>query len=97
MVAGGKSTWEEKWTPDDLRGITDRIEYAKEQAGSSLASVMEIVELLELLELLEGIVSDFPLPQQRYFRETVNELVALAIGHLEKFRDDFGFLKGEEK
>lgn len=94
MVAGGKSTWEEKWTPDDLRGITDRIEYAKEQAGCSLASVMEIVELLELLE---GIVSDFPLPQQRYFRETVNELVGLAIGHLEKFRDDFGFLKGEKK
>ena len=46
MVAGGKSTWEEKWTPDDLRGITDRIEYAKEQAGGSLASVIEIAELL---------------------------------------------------
>lgn len=93
-MAGGKSAWEEKWAPDNLQRITDRIEYAKEQAGCSLASVMEIVELLELLE---GIVSDFPLPQQRYFRETVNELVALAIGHLEKFRDDFGFLKGGEK
>lgn len=91
MVAGGKSTWEEKWAPDDLRGITDRIEYAKEQTGGSLASVMEIVELLELLE---GIVSDFPLPQQRYFRETVTELVALSIGHLEQFRDDFCFERG---
>lgn len=88
-MAGGKSTWEEKWAPDNLQGIIDRIEYAKEQAGCSLASVMEIVELLELLE---GIVSDFPLPQQRYFREVVDELVSLAVGHLEKFRADFQFV-----
>lgn len=93
-MAGGKSTWEEKWAPDNLQGITDRIEYAKEQAGCSLASVMEIVELLELLE---GIVSDFPLPQQRYFRETVNELVALSISYLENFRADFGFAKEEKE
>jgi len=93
-VAGGKSPWEEKWTPDDLRGITDRIEYAKEQAGGSLAGVMEIAELLELLE---GIVLDFPLPQQRFFRETVNELVGLAISYLENFRADFGFAKEEKE
>lgn len=90
----GKGAWEDKWSPDNLRKTTDRIEYAKEQSGGSLENVLEIVEILELLE---GMVADFPLPQQRYFRETVAELVGLAIGHLEKFRDDFGFLKGEGK
>lgn len=76
----------EKWTPDNLREITDRIEFAREQSGCSLASVMEIVEILELLQ---GIAPDFPLPQQCYFREAVDELVNLAIGHLEKFRINF--------
>lgn len=90
----GKGDWEDKWSPDDLWGLTERIERAKEESESSLLSVLEVVELLELIQ---GMVPDFPRAQQRYFRETVAELVSLAIGHLEKFRDDFGFLKGEEK
>lgn len=90
----GKGAWEDKWSPDDLRKTTDRIEYAKEQSGGSLENVLEIVEILELLE---GMVADFPLPQQKYFREAVYELVGLAISYLENFRADFGFAKGEKK
>lgn len=84
----GKGTWEDKWSPDDLWGLTERIERAKEESESPLLSVLEVVELLELIQ---GMVPDFPRAQQRYFRETVDELVALSIGHLEKFRDDFCF------
>lgn len=76
----------QKWSPDDLTGLTNRIEWAKNQSIGSLASVVEIVEVLELLH---GMAPDFPLPQQRYFREAVDELVGLVIGHLEKFRVDF--------
>lgn len=85
---------DEKWSPDNLREFTQRIEFAKEQSGGSLESVLEIVEILELLE---GMVADFPLPQQKYFREAVHELVGLAISYLENFRTDFGFAKGEKK
>lgn len=81
-----KGRFAEKWSPDDVREITDRIEFVKEQSGCSLMSVMEIVELLELLH---GVATDFPLSQQRYFREAVDELVGLAIGHLEKIRLNF--------
>lgn len=76
-----------KWSPDDLKGITKRTELAKEQSGCSLSSVMEIVEILEFLQ---GIAPDFPESQQRYFRETADELITLAISHLEKLRTDFG-------
>lgn len=76
----------EEWSPDDLKGFTDRIEFAKNNSTGSLTSVMEIIEILELLH---GMAPDFPLPQQRYFREAANELVCLAIGHLETFRTDF--------
>lgn len=76
----------ERWSPDDLNGITDRVELAKNQSIGSLESVAEIVEILELFQ---GMAPDFPLPQQRYFRETVDELVGLATGHLEKFRVNF--------
>ena len=76
----------EKWSPDDLKSLTDRIELAENQPIGSLTSVVEIVETLELLR---GIAPDFPLPQQRYFQETVDELVGLAIAHLEQFRLNF--------
>lgn len=91
MVTAGKGVWKDKWPPDDLLGLTERIERAKEEIESSLPSIVEVVELLELIQ---GMVSDFPRAQQRYFRETVTELVALSIGHLEKFRDDFCFERG---
>lgn len=68
----------EKWSPDDLKRITGRIEFAKEQSGCSLSSTMEIVEILELLQ---GMAPDFPESQQRYFRETADELITLAISH----------------
>lgn len=48
--------------------------------------------MIETLELLHGMVPDFPLPQQRYFQETADELVSLAIGHLEQFRMNFRFV-----
>lgn len=76
----------ERWSPDDIRGITDRIELAKNQSIGSLTSVIEIIETLEFLH---GMAPDFPLPQQCYFREAVDELVGLAIGHLENFRVNF--------
>lgn len=78
----------ERWSPDDLKGITDRIEFTKEQSGCSLASVMEIVEILEFLQ---GVAPDFPESQQRYFRETVADLITLAISHLEKLQTDREF------
>lgn len=78
--------WVERWSPDDLRGIADRVEFAKEQSIGSLESVAEIIETLELLR---GMAPDFPVPQQCYFREAVDELVGLAVGHLEKFRVNF--------
>lgn len=78
----------EKWSPDNLKEITDRIEFAKEQSGCSLSCVMEIIEILELLR---GIAPDFPKSQQRYFQETADELLALAISHLEKLRTDSVF------
>lgn len=77
----------EKWSPDDLRRITGRIEFAKEQSGCALSSVMEIVEVLELLQ---GMAPDFPKSQRRYFQETTDELLALAISHLEKLRTNSG-------
>ena len=77
----------ERWSPDDLKGITKRTELAKEQSGCSLSSVMEIVEILEFLQ---GMAPDFPESQQQYFRETADELITLAISHLEKLRTDFG-------
>lgn len=76
----------EKWSSDDLKGITERIDYAKNQSIGSLTSVTEIIETLELLH---GMAPDFPLPQQHYFREAVDELIGLAVGHLEKFRINF--------
>lgn len=79
----------EKWSPGDLKSLTDRIELARNQPIGSLTSVAEIVEILELLH---GMASDFPLSQQRYFQETVDELVSLAIGHLEQFRLNFRFV-----
>lgn len=81
-----KGCFTEKWSQDDIREITDRVELAKNQSIGSLTTVTEIIEILELLH---GMAPDFPLPQQRYFRETVDELVGLAIGHLEKFRINF--------
>ena len=83
-----KGCFTEKWSPDDLKEIIDRIEFVKEQSGSSLASVMEIIEILELLQ---GMSPDFPESQQRYFRETAADLIALAISYLEKLRTDGGF------
>lgn len=83
----------EIWSPDDLREITDRIEFAKEQSGCSLMSIMEIIEILELLQ---GITPDFPLPQQHYFQETADELIGLAISCLEKLRTDLQFVWQEE-
>lgn len=78
--------WVERWSPDDIKGITDRIELAKNQSIGSLTSVIEIIETLEFLH---GMAPDFPLPQQCYFREAVDELIGLAISHLEKFRVNF--------
>lgn len=83
----------EIWSPDDLKEITDHIEFAKEQSGYSLMSIMEIIEILELLQ---GITPNFPLPQQRYFQETADELIGLAISYLEKLRTDFQFVWQEE-
>lgn len=77
----------ERWSPDDLRGITNRIEFAKEQSVCSLMSIMEIAEILELIQ---GMAPDFPESQQRYFQETADELIALAISYLEKLRTGFG-------
>lgn len=79
----------ERWSTDDLRSIANRVDHVKEQSGCSLTSVLEIIEVLELLH---GMVPDFPLPQQRYFREAADELVGLAIGNLEAFRTNFGFI-----
>lgn len=76
----------ERWSPDDLKGLTDRVELVKNQSIGSLASVAEIVDILELLQ---GMAPDFSLPQHRYFQEAVDELVGLATGHLEKFRINF--------
>lgn len=84
-----KGAWETKWSPEDLNRLTGKVELIKNQSIGSLASVTEIVEILELFH---GMVPDFPLPQQRYFREAVDELVGLAVGHLEKFRTDFQFV-----
>lgn len=81
-----KGAWETKWLPEDLNRLTGKVELIKNQSIGSLASVTEIVEILELLR---GMASDFPLPQQRYFQEAVNDLVGLAVGHLEKFRAEF--------
>lgn len=78
----------EKWPPGDLKSLTDRIDLAKNQPIGSLTSVAEIVETLELLH---GMAPDFPLPQQCYFQEAVDELVGLAIAHLEQFRLNFRF------
>ena len=75
-----------KWSLEDLPRITNRIEFVKERSGGSLASVAEIVETLQFLH---EIAPDFPLPQQRYFREAADELVTLAIGHLERLRTEF--------
>lgn len=83
-----KGRFAEKWSPDNVRGITDRIEFVKEQSRCSLASVMEIVEILEFLQ---GMSPDFPESQQRYFRETAADLITLAISYLEKLRTDGGF------
>lgn len=84
-----KGAWETKWSPEDLNGLVRQIELAKSQSIGSLTSVAEIIEILTLLH---GMAPDFPLPQQRYFREAVNDLVGLAVGHLEKFRADFQFV-----
>ena len=84
-----KGAWETKWSPEDLNRLTGKVELIKNQCIGSLGSVMEIIEILELLH---GMAPDFPLPQQRYFREAVDELVGLAVGHLEKFRADFQFV-----
>lgn len=92
MVTTGKGAWEDKWSPDDLLGLTERIERAKEESESSLLNTLEIVELLELIQ---GMASSFPRAQQKYFRETVDELVALAVSYLEKFQLDFGFVGGD--
>lgn len=81
-----KGCFTEKWSQDDIREITDRVELAKNQSIGSLESVTEIIQTLELLH---GMAPDFPLSQQHYFREAVDELVGLAIGHLEKFRVNF--------
>ncbi len=81
-----QTLWAEKWSSDDLRGIEECIGYAKNQSIGSLTSVAEIIEVLELLH---GMTPDFLLPQRRYFQEAVDELVSLAIGHLEKFRINF--------
>ena len=88
-MARENNIWEAKWSPEDLNGLMHQIEFVKNQSIGSLAS---ITELVEILELLHGMVPDFPLPQQRYFREAVDELVGLAVGHLEKFRTDFQFV-----
>ena len=73
----------EKRSPDDIRAFTNRVEFAKEQSGCSLTSVMEIVEILEIIQ---GMAPDFPESQQRYFRETTDELIILAISYLENLR-----------
>lgn len=88
-MAKEKGIWEAQWSPEDLNGLMHQIEFVKNQSIGSSASVTEIVEILELLH---GMAPDFPLPQQRYFREAVDELVGLAVGHLEKFRADFQFV-----
>lgn len=72
-----------EWTADDLKGVTDRIETAKEQSGCSIASIMEV---LEILEQIEGMCSVFPPSQKRFFTETTDELIGLAISRLEWLR-----------
>ena len=76
----------EKWSPDDLKGLTNRIECAKIQPTGSLASVAEIVEILQFLH---EIAPGFPIPQQRYFREAADELITSTISHLERLRPVF--------
>lgn len=61
----------------------------------SESSLLSTLEIVELLELIQGMASSFPRAQQRYFRETVDELVALAVSYLEKFQLDFGFVGGD--
>lgn len=90
-MTGEKGAWETKWSLEDLNRLTGKVELIKNQSIGSLASVTEIVEILELLR---GMALGFPLSQQRYFQETVNELVGLAVGHLEDFRAEFQFAKG---
>lgn len=71
------------WSPDDLRSLTDRIDKAKELSGCSIARIMEFMEILEQIEEMR---SDFPLHQQQYFTEAVDELISLAISYLEHMR-----------
>ena len=74
----------ENWSADDLNALTQRIEYAKEQSGCSLTSVMEMIEILELLQEL---ISHSPGNQQRYFREVADDLLSLAISWLQLLRE----------
>lgn len=71
------------WSTEDLNALTRRIEAAKEQSACSLAGVMEIVEILEQLQEL---IPDSPENQQRYFRETADDLLTLAISWLQILR-----------
>lgn len=67
------------WSSDDLNALTRRIESAKEQSGCSLASTMEIIEILELIQ-------DAPENQKRYFSETADDLLTVAISGLQLLR-----------
>lgn len=71
------------WSSDDLNALTRRIESAKEQSGCSLASTMEIIEILELIQEL---IQDAPENQKRYFSETADDLLTVAISWLQLLR-----------
>lgn len=72
------------WSPDDLKSFTNRVELAKQQ-DPSLVSAME---LLEIIEQIQGMSLDFPSSYQQYFCETLDELLGLAISHLEYLRGE---------
>ena len=69
----------ECWSADDVNALTRRIDAAKEQSACSLSGAMEIIEILEQLQ---DLIPNSPENQQRYFRETADDLLTLAISWL---------------
>lgn len=72
------------WLPDDLRELENRVEQAKQQPPSLISTM----ELLEIIEQIQGMSPDFPKNYQQYFCETSDELLGLAISHLEYLRGE---------
>lgn len=77
--------WRDVWTAEDLDNIANRIDQAKKGSGCSLTDTMEILEILEQLEWMR---ITFPPSHQSYFVETKDELIGVAISHLERLRSE---------